>query len=522
MVIKSRPRRVYFDIKKKTPYIVKNGKRVFIRLKRDGGGNTTIDHRTIKDKRQIVKVIVNTTRPHEVKSKPRRKRRIILAKKEERTTKAGNERTIYVPQYMPFPGHSSQPITFNVREGGQDKEKSVVPTSVNLRAPKEETKEESKEESKGERPKASILESLLQSRKASENVETKPSVPYQRATKTEVVLTPEQIKEQQKAKNISNLGAELKAKLKSMNEQKTATESTPKGKARGAPTATERIMDKYNPNNYNINEDLEDKKRILEIFEAYNIADPGRGYGPIKLLEQLRNYTELQNKTGTEIMNHVLEYQESKKATNIPMAEPLNIPTDIPLAESAIELEKQVGEGNGECSISRPLSKGLTTKEINKLMKDEGYDIVKAIPSDCIPELVNDVNKKTERFGFIINNEPHTKAGEHWRSCFIDIPEGNVCWFDSLCGEPTRKEMKGIKVLIDKINPEYYLKFKINRIKLQGDTANCGWFCCKFIDDMMNGKKFKEATGWDVVNGECGVENYKEKHGCNPERWGCI
>jgi hypothetical protein len=179
--------------------------------------------------------------------------------------------------------------------------------------------------------------------------------------------------------------------------------------------------------------------------------------------------------------------------------------------------KKQEGMG-----IDKRTSKGLTTKEINKLMKDEGYDVVKAIPSDCIPELVNDVNKKTERFGFIINNEPHTEAGEHWRACFIDVPEGNVCWFDSLCGEPTRKEMKGIKVLIDKINPEYYLKFKINRIKLQGDTSNCGWFCCKFIDDMMNGKKFKEATGWDVVNGECGVENYKEKHGCNPERWGCI
>ena len=230
-MVKHRPRRVYFDIKKRTPYIVKNGKRVFIRLKKDGGGNTAIDHRTIKDKRQIVKVIVNTVKPHEVKSKPRRKRRIILAKKEEQTTKSGNERTIYVPHYMPFPGHSSQPIIYNVREGGQDKNKSISPTPVNLRAPTEETRRptapegsgqsQTEGESKEERPKASILESILQSRKASESVETKPSVPYQRPTKTEVVLTPEQIKEQQKTKNISNLGVELKERLRVINEQKS-------------------------------------------------------------------------------------------------------------------------------------------------------------------------------------------------------------------------------------------------------------------------------------------------------------
>ena len=45
------------------------------------------------------------------------------------------------------------------------------------------------------------------------------------------------------------------------------------------------------------------------------------------------------------------------------------------------------------------------------------------------------------------------------------------------------------------MDPHIYLKFKINRVKVQNNTsANCGEFCCEFLDKMYHGGKFKEAT----------------------------
>ena len=64
--------------------------------------------------------------------------------------------------------------------------------------------------------------------------------------------------------------------------------------------------------------------------------------------------------------------------------------------------------------------------------------------------------------------------------------------------------------------PDKLLQFKINRIKFQKSTSdNCGYFAMKFIKDRLDGKNFKEATGFEILNkaikGEKDIEKFKSK-----------
>ena len=79
--------------------------------------------------------------------------------------------------------------------------------------------------------------------------------------------------------------------------------------------------------------------------------------------------------------------------------------------------------------------------------------------------------------------------------------------------EPSKDFLKQIKKLIDRLNVNVYLKFKINRIQEQKtSTANCGWFAMKFIIDRKNGIPFKECTKYnESVKGEKEIEEFKTK-----------
>ena len=85
-------------------------------------------------------------------------------------------------------------------------------------------------------------------------------------------------------------------------------------------------------------------------------------------------------------------------------------------------------------------------------------------------------------------------------------------FYDPLANDCDISFQKGMKNLIDKIHPNFYLKFKINKIQDQSSkSSNCGDFCCKWVDKMWSGQKFKEATKYNAVNGEKDIEKYKIK-----------
>jgi len=160
----------------------------------------------------------------------------------------------------------------------------------------------------------------------------------------------------------------------------------------------------------------------------------------------------------------------------------------------------------------------MSTTDIENVLEKETHRMVPVIASDEIPSLAHFVGPKTKSFGFVINSQDHTKGGKHWRAVFIDRRSASVCFFDSLVSQPTKEMLKGIKILVDKMDDPVYFKLKVNGIKYQSnDTSTCGAFALRFIDQMYEGKPFKESSGFEDkhVQGEKDIRKYIS-------RWGYI
>ena len=181
----------------------------------------------------------------------------------------------------------------------------------------------------------------------------------------------------------------------------------------------------------------------------------------------------------------------------------------VPPGELTETETQQTGEGRRDKA-------GLFDTEINAMMKDFKEDgWTQCIASDEIPKLLKHV-KKGKPLAFIINTDPSNKPGEHWQAVYIDPKrDRSVEFYDSYGDSPSLELMKGIKLIIGKMKPETYLKFKVNKIKEQSaNTANCGWFCMKFLIDRFNGIPFKECTGFSqVAKGERDIKKFKKKFG---------
>lgn len=177
--------------------------------------------------------------------------------------------------------------------------------------------------------------------------------------------------------------------------------------------------------------------------------------------------------------------------------------------------EEEVKEGMGAFSND---DDGMYNTELQEIFKDKTNKFLPVISSDRMNTLIPMVNKNTKKFGWIQNTEPSTSSGRHWIAWFIDIPNFEINFYDSLVengGMPTKQSLKGLKKIIDKINPEYYLLLKYNTIREQNpNSKNCGYFALKFIMDRYRNISFKEATGYEIVNnfgeGEYKIEKFKD------------
>ena len=85
----------------------------------------------------------------------------------------------------------------------------------------------------------------------------------------------------------------------------------------------------------------------------------------------------------------------------------------------------------------------------------------------------------------------------HWRAVYFNRKRAECYFFDSLVSEPTDDVMRGIKMIMRKIDDPLYFKFKINRIKLQADnSATCGAFALRFIADMCSNPDSMDGPDW--------------------------
>ena len=216
--------------------------------------------------------------------------------------------------------------------------------------------------------------------------------------------------------------------------------------------------------------------------------------------------------TNNEEFNKFLEDTEDAKGQ---VEEPESESSDDEVASAGEAVIAQIANG------ASYTGQGLTTGQIDNMLKP----ILKSrylgtLPADFNRFLPNLKNNK--RFGFVMNTDPSNKEGKHWIAVLVDMEDDmSVEYYDSFGREPSKKFMKELKKLIDKLKPSTYLKMKTNNIQVQNkNSQNCGWFAMKFLLDRLKmGKTFKDSTGYaqpivdDSENGEFNINQLKNKFG---------
>jgi hypothetical protein len=129
---------------------------------------------------------------------------------------------------------------------------------------------------------------------------------------------------------------------------------------------------------------------------------------------------------------------------------------------------------------------------------------------------IDELNKipLSHKMSFIMNLSPSYKKGTHWVAVYIDTKnDKSVEYYDSYGEDPPLEFMRNIKTLINKLHPEYYLKFKINKIVDQrANSQTCGYHCINFLLDRYKGKPFKDCTGYsEIMKSEKKADELKEK-----------
>jgi hypothetical protein len=102
--------------------------------------------------------------------------------------------------------------------------------------------------------------------------------------------------------------------------------------------------------------------------------------------------------------------------------------------------------------------------QLNNLKKQKIF--IGVYPRDKIPKI------KSYPSCFILNTDTSTEPGEHWLAVYVD--QNNECYFfDSYGNSP---KFFGLD--------NYFSQFKTltwNKIKLQGNSNNCGLYCILFL-----------------------------------------
>lgn len=195
--------------------------------------------------------------------------------------------------------------------------------------------------------------------------------------------------------------------------------------------------------------------------------------------------------------------------------------------EDEPEEEEQTAQGRGKelmplmpadmqrmfVGLGEKKDEGLSNIQIDKVMK-KYKEYLGTIARDQIKPLIIPKVKPQSRGAFIMNTDPSYKEGKHWVAVFFDArPSGSLSveYYNSFADPIPADILKDLKLLVDKLKPSTYLKFKENKVKQQDDrTSNCGYFAMRFIIDRFRGKSFAEATGYnDAIINKVGM-NEKE------------
>lgn len=119
-------------------------------------------------------------------------------------------------------------------------------------------------------------------------------------------------------------------------------------------------------------------------------------------------------------------------------------------------------------------------------------------------------------FLFVVNTLPILKGGKvntevgHWVAVNVIRDPPTVEYYNPFGYPPAKGMLTQIKKLLRRMS-QPKSQFKINQIQDQANNSmNCGWHSMKFLTDRYSGKRFRTASGFDAVNGEANVKDYKK------------
>lgn len=230
--------------------------------------------------------------------------------------------------------------------------------------------------------------------------------------------------------------------------------------------------------------------------------------------ERKKAKAEPENKSSTGQTSSEPLTEQMKKAKSQGLT-PTPSPNRPPRTSSSSPPPQPDMSADGKQNTGPGTGKGLYGSEINEMMKPyvkKGFKGVYA--ADQLPQLAKTLTPADKKVSFIMNLDNSTEKGSHWVSIFIDKQKDkSLEYYDSFANEPTAQFMKDIHDVIEAIEPETYLKFKVNRIIEQSaNSDNCGYFAARFIIDRLNHRPFKQCTKFnDVVNQEPLINKFKDK-----------
>ncbi len=195
----------------------------------------------------------------------------------------------------------------------------------------------------------------------------------------------------------------------------------------------------------------------------------------------------------------LLSSQKEYELLRAPSSKPSSPVAPEEEKEDKLEIEDDVPADQG--GEGRKHDDSLFDSDIRQMMK-KIPDFIGVVASDEISSLLVPKAEPHSRVGFIMNLDKSYQAGSHWVAVLADgRPNGSksVEYFDPFGDEPTEAVLKQLKELADKLDPNTYLKLKINRIKHQQEQAtSCGYHAMNFLlNRIERNKSFSQATGFD-------------------------
>jgi hypothetical protein len=115
-------------------------------------------------------------------------------------------------------------------------------------------------------------------------------------------------------------------------------------------------------------------------------------------------------------------------------------------------------------------------------------------------QLIKERKPATDFIGVVFNLDKHNESGSHWVSLFVNIPKGEINFWDSFAVNPPPE----VSTLMKKIQKQarelgIKLKIQINKKQHQFKNTECGMYSINFIVKQLEGKTFTEVCS-HIIN----------------------